>query len=296
MEAINHYRSRVERALSNVESLKTQTADLAIKIKIPDVDNKEVLENSVKSYERIMRSKLIENSIKLLPLPRIGHREFIKSALRGSKPFSASGHEGYRDALIWSSIKKEIREDDAVLITNNTTDFCSPENREEIHKELIVDKKHAPYRVYESIRNFVETVVAPIDQALQTFNAKLSDIVFSAELFHKLSSAIEGRYLGDPLRLECVAEAYPDIPELQRTMYDCQVLFATVVSISALKAVDFGNKQVIIDVEAETLCDVDVLGAPLLSSTTVEHKIAINCDVIYDTRQCKILDVEPSFP
>jgi predicted nucleic acid-binding protein len=122
------------------------------------VDERAVLPVDDNDERAIIRKNSEVAGIEILPLPTVAHEILIDRAIRGLRPFTQDGKQGYRDALIWETIKAYATSEDVTLIAQDN-DFgkkdLSPELREEAN-----DLPHLVTR-YKEYDQFLEEFVAP---------------------------------------------------------------------------------------------------------------------------------------
>jgi hypothetical protein len=83
---------------------------------------------ALRAYEAQLRRKLQLFNVVFLPMPADTHEQVLERALQRKKPF-AKNKDGYRDTLVWLTLKARIRAHpgEYVFITNNTKDFTADE-------------------------------------------------------------------------------------------------------------------------------------------------------------------------
>jgi predicted nucleic acid-binding protein len=87
-------------------------------------------------FESKLLSFLSSNGIKILPYPKISHSDIVKYSASGKKPFK-NNDSGYKDFLIWTSVKDLLNSDnDILLFVTNDGDFQKDKT---LHKDLVDD-------------------------------------------------------------------------------------------------------------------------------------------------------------
>ena len=56
--------------------------------------------------------------------PSAEHREIVARALSRSQPFDSQGKDGYRDVLLWHTVKELSHESDVILVSNDKRAFA----------------------------------------------------------------------------------------------------------------------------------------------------------------------------
>lgn len=128
-EVENQYKEELSSAYSDYgKAVKNLDKLLPTKYKasITETIVSEAIENFRTQYE----SELHAKKIKLLPYPKTSHKFIVAKELNKKKPFKDS-KKGYRDALVWESVKAELipakelfDETQIILLSSNTNDFA----------------------------------------------------------------------------------------------------------------------------------------------------------------------------
>jgi len=129
-------------------------------------------------YKKYILATFRKHKIKLLNYPTIPHNIIVQRDLSRKLPFKPSG-KGYRDCLIWESIKESLNSEiiyghnEAMFITENFNDFG---NDKGISPELI-EEIRAPQSVtlYRSIKDFTDKLLSAKLGTIEDINIKLRD-------------------------------------------------------------------------------------------------------------------------
>ncbi|RIV18543.1 DUF4935 domain-containing protein [Fibrisoma montanum] len=120
-ETVNKYREFLS---EKVEELEKINLDVFRMLKrepsIPSIN----IEEATREYENFLIEKLKSVKVQILPYPKVEHKDVVKRILERKRPFK-KGDSGYRDYLIWETIKQlELwGTEQIVFITNNIKDF-----------------------------------------------------------------------------------------------------------------------------------------------------------------------------
>jgi hypothetical protein len=145
-------------------------------------------------YHDWLRRHLNEHKVRWLGIPDVRHQDLLNYALRKKKPFRENG-AGYRDALIWESVKLLAKEsdNDILFLSYDKNDFAAPKQGgpqkqervekkelEKLHPDLINDLRTAkinPDQVMLSTDASVavEKLVTPAEAAKRWFADKMRD-------------------------------------------------------------------------------------------------------------------------
>jgi hypothetical protein len=145
-------------------------------------------------YHNWLRRHLNEHKVRWLAIPDVRHKDLLDYALRKRKPFKDNG-AGYRDALIWESVKLLAKESDGdiLFLSKDKTDFAAPGHErpqrqergqkkelEKLHPDLINDLRAAKINPDQIMLSAdasvaVEKLVTPADAAKRWFADKMRD-------------------------------------------------------------------------------------------------------------------------
>lgn len=124
LEVVHKWRERVTKVSDAADAVLKDARRLGLEdlqIAVPSVHEKSV------DYENALRTKLMESKALILSIPDTSHEVLVVKAIQRMAPFADKG-TGYRDALIWESVKGVLRADPheaVVFVTANKADFGS---------------------------------------------------------------------------------------------------------------------------------------------------------------------------
>ena len=77
-------------------------------------------------YKRWLEERLSKIEAQVLDYPATEHKELVRRALLGRKPFATNGRLGYRDCLVWETVANLASDigGTIVLVTANSNDFA----------------------------------------------------------------------------------------------------------------------------------------------------------------------------
>lgn len=168
-ETVNQYRKKLLDNYSGYAGVmkllaRTQGAD-------DKLDKDAFISDKVKEYDAYLRKRLTELKIQIIPYPAVDVKALVSKDLNIKKPFKETkeGNIGYRDAIIWESIKticqppKALIEDPQIeFLTENTRDFAGPDNA--LHPDLVAEVK---------ADGFAENAVALIPNVNEFFKNRI---------------------------------------------------------------------------------------------------------------------------
>ncbi len=171
-ELFRNYSRSIDELISDMDQCNKKLEKLA-EVSLKKVE-KEVLENR---YRLFIRKFLNDNDIKILEYPKIEIKEAIRRELNGAKPFKSSG-EGYRDYVIWETIKREIdnyEQEDIIFISLNRKDFGNPPDLDE---ELKNEIKYKPANLFyfKSISEFNKKYILPRQEEIKILTENVNSL------------------------------------------------------------------------------------------------------------------------
>lgn len=181
-ESINKYREKtrecklkIDRGISNFKRLTGKD------VEDNPISDEFILKESEK-YARSFKKQLQELGIKIIPYPSISHQELVKRDLARKKPFQETG-KGYRDALIWESVKSicekslSLFENPKIIFVNkNHKDFCEEGLlHPDLKEDLVNNGINEDYvRVIEDIDIFIKEYIKPKQKILKNIQEELN--------------------------------------------------------------------------------------------------------------------------
>lgn len=181
-ESINKYREKtrecklkIDRGISDFKRLTGKD------VEDNPISDEFILKESEK-YARSFRKQLQELGIKIIPYPSISHQELVKRDLARKKPFQETG-KGYRDALIWESVKSicekslSLFENPKIIFVNkNHKDFCEEGLlHPDLKEDLVNNGINEDYvRVIEDIDIFIKEYIKPKQKILKNIQEELN--------------------------------------------------------------------------------------------------------------------------
>jgi hypothetical protein len=188
LEVVHKWGQRVDEMVVKAESVVTAARRLGLSslpVAIPSVDDE------VASYEISLRHKLEEASVVVHAIPAVSHEFLVNKAIQRKSPFADKG-TGYRDALIWETVKEILRtsEEAVTLVTNNKSDFGSSDGgiSQGLLDELTDDGiGHDRLMIMASPADAAVETLEHAQSLLDLFEQKLeSDKTFGDQFFREL--------------------------------------------------------------------------------------------------------------
>jgi len=161
-EVLGNFKKDLEEVSNQINKSKKKLSNLTDTLLIENLDIEEELEN----YSNWFHKKIHECHISIIDYPSTSIEKLIKDSYRNIKPFKISG-EGYKDYLIWESIKEDIDKNlikyQYCFVTSNKSDFFEEKNNEILlHNDLKDQLPHNTYiDVYESYDDLFKDLISP---------------------------------------------------------------------------------------------------------------------------------------
>jgi len=168
-ETVNKYQETLKKKVSELSKLKsTLRKSLGIEV---DMNFPNVSDDSEK-YRNDLISKLKAAKTEFLKYPETPHQKIIKRIFERKLPFRG-GESGYRDFLIWESIRKLVLwgHEQVIFLTNNTSDFGTGSHISEEYQDKFSRPEN--FRIITSISQFNEEFITPKLKKLDSLKEKL---------------------------------------------------------------------------------------------------------------------------
>ncbi len=169
------------------------------KVSVNEIESKniELEEDAVEKYKDYLYNLFNENNIKILPFPKVEHREIVKYSITGKKPFKQKD-TGYKDFLIWHSALDILKESQRPLvIITKDSDFIDNDKVCDDFLNFLDDNNIDSKRlkVLKSINefniNYLDEIIEKVD--LRKYLEEYENAEAFIENFRfKIESALEG--------------------------------------------------------------------------------------------------------
>ncbi len=105
-EIVSHYKDELVEAydtyLKGVSKLKKLLPEMP-----KSITSEALIEDQLQKFRVQYEAELQSKNIKILPYPNVAHKSIVAKELDMKKPFKDS-QKGYRDSLIWETVKSEL--------------------------------------------------------------------------------------------------------------------------------------------------------------------------------------------
>lgn len=179
-EIENQFCSEMVRAVDVFKKSFSDVQDLSLSlIKNPVPDG--FCETLCRDFRNKYEASLASMNIRILPYPKVLHKELVSKELHRKKPFWDS-KKGYRDALIWETVKEELipcnglfDECQILFLTENTRDFAKSDI---LHPDLVQELLDQGFQknvieLRTDCHKFFENEVSPKFQELDSIRQAL---------------------------------------------------------------------------------------------------------------------------
>jgi len=243
-------RNKISKDLSDVkrltDSIHTTTFDSGY------------VEKEFANYLLAFDAQMLKLGIKSIPVPDISHETLMMKAILKKKPFSESGN-GYRDALIWESIKnfyidlKSSSDLPIVFITSNPTDFCEkgsihPDLQSELKElDLAIDKVIFMNSIEDFINRFYRDKLEILDLKMKFIEGSTETDSLKIEIEKDVFKFLEFRSF-DIEELPLPQEY--ENPTVSGIYEDYEYTFKEFKKLS--------DSEIIISLTIEVTCELDV--------------------------------------
>ncbi|MFH8253190.1 PIN domain-containing protein [Microbacterium sp. B2969] len=132
VERVEENRSKAHSALGDLNETLQEGGLPALELAVPEVERRLFYEAAV--------SLLTRKGVEIPPCPDVPATDLLERDVATRKPFARNG-KGFRDALIWENIRAlcaglEDLSTPVLFVSNNSGDFCDPEDRTALHPDL----------------------------------------------------------------------------------------------------------------------------------------------------------------
>lgn len=224
-EMVKQYRDEVNECTEQINNALNKLKKRNVQIQLQSIDSALI----TSGYERQLRDRINILGIHVIPYPKTAHKEMVARELNRRKPFKDST-KGYRDSLIWESIKEYCKQvpkgDDIVFLTENSDDFAS-KDKKTFHPDLIedcvnagIDQEHIQLvtGVYKYVENEIIGRFEELQELFQELCSKygVGDIDVQQEIRDYVDKKLISYYIAGDIYGESMsfAPGYYENPEV----------------------------------------------------------------------------------
>jgi hypothetical protein len=207
-----------------------------------------------KKYREQLLTRIKEHGGEILHYPDIPHKRIVERDLQRKKPFKMDG-SGYRDCLIWESIKNMmfLGTERVLFITNNHKDFGkSPFVAPELQSEIINPNR---LTIYNELKDLNDNHVIPKLKMLGELKNKLQ--IHSVEEFDVLDWLKNN--LIDLITVNELGTVATGFPDGVGRIWPKEIVAINEIRIDDVREMESGEKlvRVFANVDVEFSIDID---------------------------------------
>lgn len=187
-EMVDQYRRELEKHFASYERVVTLTNRTRSGSIVKRLDRVSFLEEKITEYRTMFSTRLDDLHIRIIPYPAVDIKMLVSKELLRKKPFKEVKEHGvgYRDALIWETIKvlcvpqEELIDERAQIefLTENTADFADSDGN--LHPSLVEELKAKGclgncVQLISNVQEFFETQIDKELENLENIKNALLD-------------------------------------------------------------------------------------------------------------------------
>lgn len=258
-ESVNKYWEKILECKSVIDREMSNFKRLTGRVVGDNPISKEFTLEELRQYKDIFKNRLRELGINIIPYPSISHEVLVKRDLARKKPFQETG-KGYRDALIWESVKSicekslSLFENPKIIFVNkNHKDFCEKGLlHPDLKEDLVNNGINEDYvRVIEDIDVFIKEYIKPKQNILKNIQEKLN----TNKQYNKidLNTEINNRITDFLLHREFDHEESPFGQEFENP----SVVGVDEPSFIVTEVRQISEEEILVEVTIEVNCEFD---------------------------------------
>lgn len=202
-ETANHFRERLSRAVqacaANVREIEKLTAgSLPTTCKV-GIDE----ETELQKFRSHLKAQLKNLKGEIIGCEAVDVKALVERSLQRRKPFDREGRKGFRDAVLWETVLREVIKKGSAgvqvaLVTRNSNDFGKDEVLADDLREdcKAVGKPEECVRLFNGLKAFIDAEVKPHLEKLEAIHDQIQEGVYKdfdpAEFFSDFYEVIRG--------------------------------------------------------------------------------------------------------
>ncbi|MEW6771703.1 MAG: PIN domain-containing protein [Bacillota bacterium] len=251
-EVANRFREILEEALAAAKKAEKALNRLLRRPVQSALTSISVIQEA-QAYREWLLSKLKELGAEILPYPEVPHKEVVERDLQRKRPFKRDG-SGYRDFLIWESIRRLMLwgTERIIFVTANTKDFGDgPRVAPELQKDILNPDR---LELVPCLKNFNDKFVVPRLRMVDDLKARLqSKAGTSFNITHWLRDS-----LVDLLRNEELGPIVAGFPDGVGSVYPTEIVAFEAIAIDDVRELSEHERLVRITVQVDIEFSVDI--------------------------------------
>lgn len=181
-ELRRQYHSELKLKIKEIEKLKKESKRLKIQVEYQEI----VIEDNLKHFDEFYQELEHLDSFVVLKYKNEFLPNIVDRAIHRKMPFTEKKSE-LKDAVIWLTYANFVESNDTkdcVLLTNNTSDFCTKSVKSKVHPDLEKDSER--FLVVNSSWDFIKTYSPTLESAEHQFLTYIGHISFNKEYVTEL--------------------------------------------------------------------------------------------------------------
>jgi hypothetical protein len=256
-EAINLFREDVgaqqQKIRGAIRELRTLRAD-------PGIEEDALAVNvAVDGYRVLLNDVLKLAGAEVAPYPTTTHDDVVDRALRRDRPFAPDGKDGYRDALIWETIKTLARRSSEliVLISGDFRAFSPNQESSRLHRNLEselldIGRSGDVVRRVTDVKTYTDAHVANDEPVVVELEHRLAtEPALREAVFEDISAKLREIAIDQPLAGSLPVEIEVEVDHVSVDSVG-EISHARVLSAKAL------GEDVLVELTVEAVVDLDL--------------------------------------
>lgn len=178
-EVVKQYNEIVKEHINSFNKALKKLSELSsYPIIQTSIDGQKIVSN----YRNELGNRIKQLGIGIIPYPNTAHKVMVARELERKEPFKDST-KGYRDALIWDSVKEHTQKNASqcgiIFLTENSKDFAA-KDKKNLHADLIADCAFqgipsTSIKLITDVQNFIDKEIIGRSTELKEILTKLQN-------------------------------------------------------------------------------------------------------------------------
>ena len=177
LELRRQFQRELEEKNREIKKIIKDAIRLKIEAEITEISISEQFEK----FDAFYKGLTYNDNFFLLPYYNDFLPDLVERAIYRKKPFTEEKSE-LKDAIIWKTYSHYVESNDTsdcILLTNNTSDFCSKQDKSKIHPDLELDTTR--FSVINKSFEFIKTNATVLEGPENKFQAYINQIDIDQE-------------------------------------------------------------------------------------------------------------------
>lgn len=181
-ETSNHFRVKLSKAIKShkdsVCEIEKLTGEPLLAVSGLEFDE----EAALQKFRSHVEAQLKTLNGKIVGCEAVDVKALVARSLLRRKPFDGEGHKGFRDAILWETVLREVLEKNAAnvqvaLVTQNSNDFGKDEVlADDLQKDCkAIGRSENCVRLFNGLKRFVDVEVKPHLDKLNAIHEQIQE-------------------------------------------------------------------------------------------------------------------------